>query len=142
MQLGALSTAEILGPRDFFFRVTPSVSCPANSVTPITVGSFVMPFTGSLVADIHLRVSVPFNSNNFVRPHLASSSPAPNAYSYHGWWGRGSPSLYGAWSEVPVTAIWNSVAKNTTVTLIVTVVVGPGSTVTAIQTGGLVHAYQ
>lgn len=141
MQVGVVPTPEIFGPQDFYFRVPLSVAYLANTTTPVTVGSFVMPFTGSLVADLHFRGSIGPGGNNYCRVHLATSSPAPDAYSYHGCWPR-STATQTTREELPVTAIWNSVAKNTTVTVVGSVIIGPSSAVNGIQVGGFIHAWQ
>jgi hypothetical protein len=136
---GALPTTEPIGPKDYYLAAVPNTAIAASAVSYFAIGSIVMPFTGSLVADMYLR-AVLQSGNSYLRVRLSNSGPAPSSYSDHGYW----PTVNGVaeYRELAMTGVWNSVAKGTTVTFWAACDAGPGPQFTVICLGGFVHAHQ
>lgn len=143
MRTGDQYSNETFGPKDYWLNSVPNTGVPTNTAYNFTIGSFIMPYTGSVVADMHTLV-VWNGTNQYCRSWLSASSPGPTAYSDHGLW---APTGGAFWSGnaiyymIPVTARWDSVAKGTNVVLVGTVAAGPGPAVTAYVLGGFAHTW-
>jgi hypothetical protein len=131
MLIGALLSTETLGPADDIWGGG-GFTCPTGNVTTTkSMGTFVMPFAGSLVADGWVRGtwSGP-SAGNYIRVQIAgTSTPTPSRFSNHAWWPGGN---FGAPTPavgfVEMSAVWDSLPKGTSVTLLAAVTVGAATT--------------
>jgi hypothetical protein len=144
MRVGDHYSNESLGPKDWWLNAVPNIGVPPSNNYNFTIGSFTMPYTGSIAADMHALV-VWSGSNQYCRCWLSASSPGPSAFSTHGVWAP-SGGIYwggnGCYYMIPMTARWDYVAKGTNVVIVGTVGAGPGApAITAYVLGGFIHTW-
>jgi hypothetical protein len=123
-----------------WYHASPAKAVASNGSAPAAVGTYIMPFAGTLVFDMIARCT--WTGDQWVAVNLSASSPVPNVYSDNYAW-DGLPAGYGTTFEIPVSGRWTSLAANQTVTLSVNVTVGgTAPTVTLVAIGGTVRAFQ
>ncbi len=137
---GTLPTNEPLGPKDYFLLTVPNIAIASGSVSSFLLGSIVMPFSGSLIADMYVRAILQAG-NNYLRVRLVGSSPVPNVYSNHAWW-PAVPGSNAQYRELAMSGQWNFVSKGTTVTFYASCEAGSLNQFTIVALGGFVHASQ
>lgn len=136
-KFGDYPSSEQAGPVEAWAIAVPNAGIGASGSANFTIGSFVMPFTGMLIADMKARAR--WDGYSYIRTHLGPSSPGPSFTTNHARLHEYAVGFGGDVGEIPVLARWDSLAKNTTVTFVMAVQIGPISVVW-IAGGGFIRA--
>lgn len=136
-KFGDWPTTSEMGPQEDWAIVVPATgTADTGAGMNIAIGSYTMPFTGRLMAEFKARCGWTPDSV-YYRAQLNVSSPTPSRNSAHAVW-TGFPGGYWTTKEMPLTAVWDSLAQGTVVTFIANVSSNVGVRVFAL--GGLVRA--
>jgi hypothetical protein len=136
-RFGDQSLTEQFGPVEMIQVIVPNTPVGPNVQTNFTIGTYVMPFNGRLIAEYKSRTTWTADQT-WQRATLLPSTPAPSQYSEHAQW-SGLQAGYTLVSEIPMTAQWD-LTKGTTVTLIGRVSAGALAGITIVALGGLLRA--
>jgi hypothetical protein len=124
-----------------WYLVSPARAVAASGTALIAIGTYTMPFAGTLILDMFVHCSWPAGYQ-WAGVDLSNSSPVPGLYSKNFGW-DGLPNPWGTTIDIPLSGRWTGLTASQVVTLnLLASVGGDPPTVTFTYVGGTVRAFQ